>query len=51
MRLDMGGNFKREGIYVHLWLIHVEAWQKTTKFCKAIKKIKKKKKDVKQISD
>ena len=20
----MGGRFKREGIYVHLWLIHVE---------------------------
>ena len=31
-----GGRFKREGIYVYLWLIHVEAWQKTTKFCKAI---------------
>ena len=30
------GRFKREGIYVHLWLIHVEVWQKTTKFCKAI---------------
>ena len=24
------------GIYVYLWLIHVEVWQKTTKFCKAI---------------
>ena len=23
-------------IYVYLWLIHVEVWQKTTKFCKAI---------------
>ena len=21
---DMGGRFKREGIYVYLWLIHVE---------------------------
>ena len=21
---EMGGRFKREGIYVHLWLIHVE---------------------------
>ena len=21
---EMGGSFKREGIYVHLWLIHVE---------------------------
>ena len=32
----MGGSFKREGLYVYLWLIHVEVWQKTTKFCKAI---------------
>ena len=21
---EMGGRFKREGMYVHLWLIHVE---------------------------
>ena len=27
---------KREGIYAYLWLIHVEVWQKTAKFCKAI---------------
>ena len=26
----------REGTYVYLWLIHVDIWQKTTKFCKAI---------------
>ena len=32
----MGGKFKREGIYVYLWLIQVELEQKTTKFCKAI---------------
>ena len=31
----MEGTFKREGIYVYLWLIHVKVWQKT-KFCKAI---------------
>ena len=31
-----GGRFKREGIYVYLWLIHVEVWQKTTQLCKAI---------------
>ena len=31
-----GGRFKREGIYVYLWLIHFEVLQKTTKFCKAI---------------
>ena len=29
------GNFKREGTYVYLWLIHAEVWQKT-KFYKAI---------------
>ena len=23
-------------IYIYLWLIHVEVWRKTTKFCKAI---------------
>ena len=32
----MGGRFKREGMYVYLWLIHVDIWQKPTKFCKAI---------------
>ena len=32
----MGGRFKREGIYVYLWLIHVDVWQKPTKFCKLI---------------
>ena len=31
-----GGRFKREGTYVHLWLIRVDVWQKPTKFCKAI---------------
>ena len=36
MGKEMGGRFKREGIYVHLWLIDVEVWQKTVKFCKAI---------------
>ena len=30
---EMGGRFKREGIYVYLWLIHVE---ETAKFCKVI---------------
>ena len=32
----MRGSFRREGTYVYLWLIHVDIWQKTTKFCKAI---------------
>jgi len=36
MGREMGGRFGREGIYVYLWLIHVDVWQKTTKFCKAI---------------
>ena len=36
MGREMGGMFKREGKYVYLWLIHVDVWQKPTKFCKAI---------------
>ena len=36
MGREMGGKFKREGTYVYLWLIHVDIWQKATKFCKAI---------------
>ena len=36
MGKEMGGRFKREEIYVYLWLIHVEVRQKRTKFCKAI---------------
>ena len=36
MGREMGGRFKREGIYVYLWLIHVEVLQKITKLCKAI---------------
>jgi len=36
MGREMGGRFKREGIYVYLWLIHVEVSQNTTKFHKAI---------------
>ena len=31
-----GRELKREETYVHLWLSHVEIWQKTTKFSKAI---------------
>ena len=49
MGREMGGRFKREGIFVYLWLIHVEVWQKITKFCKPIilqlKKLIKKKKN------
>ena len=24
---------KREGTYVHLWLIHIDVWQKSTQYC------------------
>ena len=33
---ETGGRFQKEGTYVHVWLIHVDVSQKTTKFCKAI---------------
>ena len=36
MKQKMAGQFKKEDTYVYLWLIHVEVWQKATKFCKAI---------------
>ena len=36
MGREMGGRFKREETYVHLWLIHVDTWQKTTKFGKTM---------------
>ena len=36
MGREMGGVFRREGAWVSLWLIIVNVWQKTTKFCKAI---------------
>ena len=32
---EMGGKFKREGICVYLWLIHVYVRQKPTQHCKA----------------
>ena len=32
----MAREIQEEGTYVYLWLIHVDVWQKTTKFCKAI---------------
>ena len=31
-----GGRFKKEGIYIYLWLIHVDVWQKPTQYCEAI---------------
>ena len=36
MGWEVGKRFKREGMYVHLWLIHVDVWQKPTQYCKAI---------------
>ena len=33
---EKGGRFKRQGIYVYLWLIHADIWQKLTQYCKAI---------------
>ena len=36
MGWEMGGKFKGEGTYVHLWLIHVDVKQKPTQHCKAI---------------
>jgi len=36
MEWEMGGRFRKEVIYVYLWLIHVDLWQKPTQYCKAI---------------
>ena len=33
---EEGERFKREGTCVHLWLIHVDVWQKPTQYHKAI---------------
>ena len=35
---EMGGVLKREVTYVliHLWLIHVDVWQRPIQYCKAI---------------
>ena len=33
---EVGGRFKREGIHIHPWLIHVDVWEKLTKYCKAV---------------
>ena len=32
----MGGRFKKEGTYIHMWLIHVDVWQKSIQHFKAI---------------
>ena len=36
MGREMTGQFKREGTYVYLWLIHVNVWQKLSQYCKVI---------------
>ena len=36
MLKELGGGFKREGIWVYLWLIQADVWQKSTQFCKAV---------------
>ena len=39
MGREQGGRFKRERMYVYLWLIHAEAWQKTTIIIQQKKKL------------
>ena len=34
--LEAGGKVKMEGTYVHLWQIHIDVWQKSNQYCKAI---------------
>ena len=36
MGWEVGGRFKREGMYIYPWPIHVDVWQKPTQYCKAI---------------
>ena len=36
MGREMTEQFKREGTYVCLWLIHVDVWQKLSQYCKVI---------------
>ena len=33
MEWEVGGKLKRKRTYVHLWLIHVDVWQKPTQYC------------------
>ena len=35
MGREVGGSFK-EGTRVSLWMIHVDAWQKPSQYCKVI---------------
>ena len=36
MGWEVGGGFRKEGIYAYLWLIHVDVWQKPIQHCNAI---------------
>ena len=36
MGWEVGGRFQGDGMYVYLWLIHADVWQKPTQYCKAI---------------
>ena len=36
MGWEVEGRLKREGTNVSLWLVHVDVWQKSTQYCKAI---------------
>ena len=36
MGWEVGGSFSREGIYVYLWYIHFDVWQRPAQHCKAI---------------
>ena len=49
MGREMWGCFKREGMYVYLWLIHAEVWQKAENYVKQLSFNKKKKKDTEQL--
>ena len=33
---DGGRAFRREGVCVYLWLIHVDVWERPTQHCKAM---------------
>ena len=34
--LPIGVRDGKVGTYVHLWLMHVDVWQKPTQYCKAV---------------
>ena len=38
--LKWKGNPKKEGLYVHMWLIHFALWRKLTQHCEATVKVK-----------